>query len=91
MIRARIADALEIWEADEGRYPQGSPVSGFVGFLLRVKCSICIALGREGTGYDYVPVWIGPMSVWCNEASWSEVGVAYGWRDWRYLRYSNGV
>ena len=90
-LRARFADALDIWQPDEGRYPQGSPVTGWLGFLLRIKCSICILLDREGDGYDYVPVYIGPMSIWCNEASWTEVGVKYGWLDWQFLRYQNGV
>lgn len=91
MFKARVQDAFEIWQPDKGQYPQGSAIAGWLGFLLRVKCSICIMFGWEGDGYDYVPVYIGPMSVWCNEANWTEVGVKYGWREWSYLRYRNGV
>ena len=91
MIRARIQDALDIWHRDETRFPQSSPVTGFIGFLLRIKCSICILLGREGTGYDYVPVYVGTMFVCGYDASWTEVGVKWGWRDWQYSRYQDGI
>ena len=90
-LKARFADALEIWEPDQGQFPQGSPVGGFIGFLLRAKCSVCILFDWKGDGYDYVPVWIGPMFVYGHDASWSEVGVKWGWRNWQYLRYRNGI
>lgn len=91
MLRARFTDMLTIWERDDSRFPQSGSVTGVIGFLLRLKCSICILLDREGDGYDYVPVWIGPMFIYGYDARWSEVGVKWGWRGWQYRRYSNGI
>jgi hypothetical protein len=94
--RARLADAMEIWERDSSQYPQGSAAHGFVGFLLRIKASICILMDwRADDSFDVVPVWIGALYVghdWDGPtASWSEVGVTYGWRGWTYARYQNGI
>lgn len=94
---ARLQDAAEIWGPDEAQYPQGGAVQGFTGFLLRIKASICIALGRERRdhGFEAVPVWVGPLSVSYSydgpSANWSELGTPLGWRGWWYCRYQNGI
>lgn len=88
----------DIWSRDASQYPAPGPVHGWIGFLLRVKCSICVLLGREGSGrhmsWDCVPVYVGPLHVTYYDgpsADWQEIGVDYGWRGWRFYRYRNGI
>lgn len=98
MITARLQDAMDIWHQDDGRYPQNSPVGGWLGFWLRVKASICIALNlesREKYDCELVPVWVGPLHVYETwngpSASWAEVGVDLRWWSWKFSRYQNGI
>lgn len=99
MLFARIQDALDIWNQGEGQFPQSSPAQGRWGFWLRVKASICIALGREAPYSDYnlelVPVWVGPLCVRQTSggptADWAEVAVDHRNSIWRYSRYTNGI
>ena len=98
MIWARIQDAMDIWAGDRTQYPQGSPVQGWFGFVLRLKCSLCILLDREGDvigGGYHVPVYVGPMCVghsWDGPTcDWTEVSVDLSWRGWRFYRYRNGI
>lgn len=94
MLWARIQDAREIWDGSRGEYPQSGPIDGWLGFLLRIKCSICIVMDwKKQNDFDHVPVWVGGAFV--NYAdpsmSWSEVAVGYGWGNWTYSRYRNGI
>lgn len=86
------------WSKDQGAYPQPGAVDGWLGFWLRIKCSICIILslkGRDPYNFDIVPVAIGPMSTFQTfdgpGASWSELCVGYGCLHWRYYEIRNGI
>jgi hypothetical protein len=88
---AHIQDALAIWD---GSY---LPCAGNrVFYWLKVKASICIALGWE----DFFPESEDEVLVWASAPvtyhgfdgpgqSWSEVSVSLN--RWAYRRYSNGI
>lgn len=91
-------DITWIWSKDKGEYPQGSPVWGWMGFLLRIKCTVCVLLRLEGHDpyvSTCVPVAIGAL--WVSQgwngpgADWSELGVDIRWWCWRFYRYRNGI
>lgn len=96
MLWARCQDAAEIWHAADDKY-----APNFRGtFWLRVKASICIALGRvgglwsSGRTFEDIPVWSSLGS--CHESydgpeyHWREVSVYPGLRHWRAYSYTNG-
>jgi hypothetical protein len=88
-----------IWSKDGSSYPAGGPVVGWFGFWLKIKCSICIVLRREGDdpygGYDSAPVYVSPWYSYHSYdgpgASWNEIAVDIGWKRWRYYEYTNGI
>lgn len=91
MVAARCQDALAIWD----RAPQPGPRWCW----LRVKASICIALGWEnfdpvGAYGSHVPIWASSQSVrqgWDGpQCAWQEVAVAHEWSRWTFTRYENG-
>lgn len=95
-LRAKFSDIAEIWDGSAGEYPASGPVTGWFGFRLRVKCSICMLFGWERKNdWDHVPVWVSGNYVGhgCDgpTCDWWEVGVGYGWRNWTYSRYKNGI
>lgn len=86
----------DVWSRDKSQYPANSPAWGWLGFLLRIKCSICILLGRRGSfseSFESVPVYVSP--IWVNyaepSANWREIAVDMSWRKWRYYTYTNGT
>jgi len=92
-------DIKAIWSRDRGSYPQPSPISfDAFGLWLRVKCTVCMVLGRRGDpwrNFDHVPVWIGPLNAGFTldgpYGDWTEIGVGLGWRHWRFYEYRNGI
>ena len=91
MIWARIQDALAIWD----RSPQPAPLWHW----LRLKASLCIALGWEnhdpiGSYGSHCPVWASrPWTTHSADGpgqSWREIAVAFSWREWTFTEYSNG-
>lgn len=88
---ARLRDALEIWD--------GSP-RPWKGFSwLKVKASICIALGLErrdwsAVYHEFVPVWWSAASSYYSYDGpgqhWWEVAVDPHPFRWAYTRYENG-
>lgn len=92
--RARIQDALAIWDGSTGPWGEdGQPV------LLKLKASLCIALGWESHDLyshyaDLVPVWFSNQNArwtWDGpECVWQEVAVPISWRRWVFVRYQNG-
>ena len=87
-----------VWSKDRSSYPAGSAVTGWFGFRMKLKCSVCILLGRKGRDYDTlesVPVYVSPWYSYNSydgpSADWQEIAVDVGWRRWRYYEYRNGI
>lgn len=91
MMRARLQDAAEIWR---GHHSHFGPLFSW----LRIKATICMALGWESFSSDtydsHVPVWASSQSVswgWDGpQCSWREVAVATSWKKWTFTSYVNG-
>jgi hypothetical protein len=87
----------DVWSRDKSSYPATSPTWGWIGLCLRIKCSICILLGRRGSfeqSWDCsAPVYVSP--IWVDyaapSANWQEIAVDVPWRKWRYYTYTNGT
>lgn len=86
-----------VWGGDDSSYPAGSSCTGWFGFLHRVKATICILLGLECPlrWIETIPVYVGQIYVgqsWDGPTcDWQEIGVGFGWRNWYYAVYSNGI
>lgn len=89
MLWAQIQDAMAIWD--------GSP-RPCDSIWLRIKASICIALGREVRVMNwrdtYIPIWASkPTTVYSYDGpgqDWAEVAVSPEWWRWKFARYTNG-
>ena len=93
-----IALLRDVWSKDASSYPSSGPATGLFGFRMKLKCSICILLGRRGRESDScnsVPVYVSPWFSYHGYdgpgASWSEIAVDVGWKRWRYYEYQNGI
>lgn len=94
MLWARLQDMMEIWDGSP------SPIyNPFWRLILKVKASICIALGWElrgscWDGHDHIPVWGSEPSTYQDSygygQNWTEVAVDHRLFHWTYSRYRNG-